>query len=81
MPNNKVVLELNIERRTKQNGESSTMSVRLILTISEDGQEISIERNGVLQNFNYDDDNYGFDNLPECYGGDNGYVGMGCSDG
>ena len=33
------------------------------------------------QNFNYDDDNYGFDNLPECYGGDNGYVGMGCSDG
>ena len=33
------------------------------------------------QNFNYDDDSYGFDELPECYGGDNGYVGMGCSDG
>ncbi len=32
-------------------------------------------------NFKYDDDNYGYDDLPECYGGDYGYVGMGCSDG
>ena len=32
-------------------------------------------------NYKYDDDSYSADNLPECYGGDNGYVGMGCSDG
>lgn len=30
-------------------------------------------------NFNYDDDNYSADNIPECYGGNNGYVGLGCS--
>ncbi len=33
------------------------------------------------QNFNFDDDNYAYDDLPECYGGDNGYVGVDCSDG
>ena len=33
------------------------------------------------QNFAYDDDGYNYDDLPECYGGDNGYIGMGCSDG
>mmetsp|Transcript_25266 Transcript_25266/g.59139 ORF Transcript_25266/g.59139 Transcript_25266/m.59139 type:complete len:402 (+) Transcript_25266:326-1531(+) len=33
------------------------------------------------QNFAYDDDSYNFDELPVCYGGDNGYIGMGCMDG
>lgn len=33
------------------------------------------------QNFAYDDDGNNYDDLPECYGGDNGYIGMGCSDG
>lgn len=33
------------------------------------------------QNFAYDDDSYNYDDLPECYGGDNGYIGMGCTDG
>jgi len=32
------------------------------------------------QNFAYDDDSYNYDDLPECYGGDNGYIGMGCTD-
>lgn len=33
------------------------------------------------QNFKYNDDTYNYDELPECYGGDNGYIGMGCADG
>lgn len=33
------------------------------------------------ENFKFDDDNYNYDDLPECYGGDNGYVGVDCSDG
>eukprot|EP00980_Cylindrotheca_fusiformis_P003180 scaffold721_cov131-Cylindrotheca_fusiformis.AAC.70 len=31
-------------------------------------------------NFGYDDDSYGFDELPNCEGGDYGYVGLACTD-
>jgi len=33
------------------------------------------------QNFYYDDDSFNYDEIPECYGGDNGYIGMDCSEG
>jgi hypothetical protein len=32
-------------------------------------------------NYKYDDDSYGFDDLPNCEGGDYGYVGLDCNDG
>ena len=63
LQNGDVKMELNIEKRARQNGEPSIIAVKETMIISSDGRTIVVQRNGGSQG----ETTYSYDDLPKKY--------------